>query len=232
MVALGGYLKVRQGQGMGMPTLAGVLAGGTVFVAGFLLCGAVYGFQHLGSPLRLMQNLAPYLLVVGLVLAVKWLVEVFAPQSAVFTLTGFGVALNVLKSPAIALLAASAMVCSWLKSKHAPIQVDWPISKTLKSCSGLFVFVLLAQILNFSGFLQGIVAVLAGVDNPLLLKLLSPLLAIASGFVTGSNTSANALLIRMCSTIWAHCPATVCCLPPFRTSVRDWLFSAPCRLLF
>ncbi|MCP2041230.1 lactate permease [Neisseria sp. HSC-16F19] len=182
---------------LGLTETAGVLAGGTVFIAGFLLCGAVYGFQRLGSPLRLIQNLAPYLLVVGLVLTVKWLVAVFATDSTAFTLTGFVVVFNVLKSPAIALLAASAAVCLWLNNKHTPIRVDWPVGKTLKSCSGLFVFVLLAQILNFSGFLQGIVAVLAGMDNPLLLKLLSPLLAIVSGFVTGSNTSANALLIQM-----------------------------------
>lgn len=166
-----------------LTAVAGVLAGATVAV-GVLLPTLV----RRAVPALPVAVLAPYATILVTVAAMQAL---FRPQEApgpvlriggdavpLLTSPGLGLAVALLASvrPGTGRAAARAAGSSW---------------RTLCALGG---FVLMAQVMDALGAFATLASGLAGAGEPVL-AVLSPAMALASGFLTGSATSANAFMM-------------------------------------
>ncbi|MDR2128246.1 MAG: L-lactate permease [Burkholderiaceae bacterium] len=120
-------------------------------------------------------------------------------------LSGSQMSLRVLTSPAMALLVVAAVI--YLKRPVA-LPHAMLLRRAWASCLGLFAFVALAQVMRQSAMVTAFANTLAGWDGDWLL-VLSPLIGMVSGFMTGSNLSGNALMMTVQSTAGDHLGAAL-----------------------
>ncbi len=179
----------------GLVELAGVIAG---FV-NFLMFGAYLLYRAKQNPMHSFMNflavMTPYLLVVAFVISIKALTHHYPTLLDISTLHGYGVNFVFFASPCLAILMTIAVIAV----RHRHHRVQFPLVKALKACATLFIFILLAQLMNFAGFITQLMAMLDDMDNIWLFALMMPLFAMLSGFVTGSNLGGNALLMDISS---------------------------------
>lgn len=170
--------------------IAGVIAGMTTFFTFFCF----FTLQNKRSLFQEIKNLlkaiSPYFLIIFFIIINKFLLWVFPLLPSLSTIHGYGVNFSLASSPLFAIFLA--VLCL---AYHKKIEIKVPVTKTYKACSVLFIFIFLAQFMNFSGFIQNMAAYINSQNNDFFIKFISPMFAMLSGFITGSNLGGNALLM-------------------------------------
>lgn len=171
--------------------LAGVVAGFISFVV-FCAYFLIKNKQSLAKTTRtFLIVMMPYLLVVVFVIIIKLLVYAMPNLLELGTLHGHGVNFVLFASPCLAITLTILSIAA----RHRHYRIHLSIAKSIKACATLFIFILLAQLMGFAGFISALIASLDGVGGLWLYVLILPIFAMLSGFVTGSNLGGNALLM-------------------------------------
>ncbi|MFI5779585.1 L-lactate permease [Nocardia sp. NPDC051570] len=168
--------------------LAGVTAGTVTGTAGYLALVARRRSDRMkAAPWR---ALAPFIAIVALILIMRVLDTITGWGTTVAVHIG-GVSFEPLLSPGIALLIV-ALVVGW---RHFdPACIGETVRGGGKPLVALFGFTAAAQLMNHSGAV-GDMAELIGHAGRIGFAVFVPLLAVASGYLVGSNTGANALMV-------------------------------------
>jgi lactate permease len=116
------------------------------------------------------------------------------------------VAFEPLASPAIGLLAAVALL--WRASPGLPVLARTVGGTAWKPIVALFGFAATSELLNVSGTVTGVGALVAQ-TGPVGYIFFVPLLGIASGYLAGSGTAANALMATTQAAIGAQFGTTL-----------------------
>lgn len=167
----------------GLTVVAGVLAGTGTALAVLgpgLLRGAV--------PAPPWRAVAPYAAVLGLVVAVQALVALGVPLDVRLPVGDASVA--PFSSPGAALLLA-CLLFARPGTGRSTARSAWSSRRTVAALGG---FVLMAQVMVASGSVATLAAGITAA-GPGAVAGLSPVLALGSGFLTGSATSGNALMM-------------------------------------
>lgn len=189
---------------IGLTETAGILAGGTTGLLGFLALRARSGRDPAGSqegadrpsPARVFRLLLPYILVLALIVISRTIGPLQEALASLWVLTTARVKFSVFTSPGLA-LAIVAILLTRLQPVPIAHKAVWTRART--ASLGLFCFILLAQVMRESGMIGGIAALLEqqGGGQVGFLNILSPLLGMVSGFTTGSNLGGNALVMTV-----------------------------------
>lgn len=177
---------------IGQVELAGAITGFTTF----FLISSIFLLKNRKSLLNYFKSftsiMMPYILVISFIVILKIIVLIFPFLIDYTTIHGVGTSFVFISSPFFAM--ALAIMCMSFKNKTT---FKVPISKTFKASSTLFIFIFLAQFMSFSGFIRELSLIAENQKNILLYNIISPLFALLSGFITGSNLGGNALLIAI-----------------------------------
>lgn len=170
--------------------IAGVVAG----MATFFILFCFFILQNKSSLFQEIKNLLkatiPYLLIIIFIIINKIFLWLFPLLSSLSTIHGYGVKFSLASSPLFAI--SLAVLCL---AYHKKINIEVPVTKAYKACSVLFIFIFLAQFMNFSGFIQNMAIHINSQNSDFFIKFTSPMFAMLSGFITGSNLGGNALLM-------------------------------------
>ncbi|MEX5271349.1 L-lactate permease [Kocuria sabuli] len=163
--------------------VAGVVSG-----AGVALAVLLPSLVRRAVPVPAWWAVAPYAAVLGLVVAGQSLVALEVPLDVCVPVGD--ARLNPFVSPGVALLVACLLFSRGGRGRPA-VRAAWSSRRTVGALGG---FVLMAQVMDASG---EITALAAEINNagPWAVSVLSPVLALGSGFLTGSATSGNALMM-------------------------------------
>jgi lactate permease len=167
----------------GITSLAGVVAGAAV-AGGILLPGLL----RRAVPALPLGAVAPYAAVLGTVVAVRLLLLLGAPVDVRLPVGAAGVA--PLLSPGLALFVACALFVRTGSARSAARSA----ASSWRTVCALGGFILMAQVMTASGAVETVAAGVATAGLPVV-AWLSPVMALASGFLTGSATSGNALMM-------------------------------------
>lgn len=181
----------------GLTVVAGVLAGATVAVT--VLLPVLVRRAVPALPVAVIVPYAAILATVGLARALPFDVRVPVGTESFPLLT----------SPGLGLLVALLMVVRG-GTGRAVARAAWSSWRTLCAIGG---FVFMAEVMEAMNAFQVLATGLADAGG-LLLAVLSPAMALASGFLTGSSTSANAFMMSPQNSLGAAAgigtlPATV-----------------------
>lgn len=167
----------------GFTVVAGVVSGGGVALAVLLP-----SLLRRAVPVLAWWAVAPYAAVLGLVVAGRSLLALGVPLDACVPVGDAH--LTPFVSPGVALLVACLLFSGGGRGRPA-VRAAWSSRRTVGALGG---FVLMAQVMHAS---EDITALATEIDSagPWVVSALSPVLALGSGFLTGSATSANALMM-------------------------------------
>ncbi|WP_020500245.1 L-lactate permease [Sciscionella marina] len=177
--------------GVGIVELAGVTAGLVSTVAGIAVFARTR-LRYLAPP---REAITPYGIALGLVIAVRILIGAGVRLDEVAVRVS-GVAFQPLSSPGLALLATGLFLARGRLRSGPGIEA---LKRSRTTLTALLGFAVLAQLMAVSGMVATIGHVLTS-SGILGAIFLSPALGIFSGFLTGSNTGANALMAPVQST--------------------------------
>lgn len=185
---------------MHMVEVAAVLAGMAVCLIGAMALPTVSEATRLPDHREALRAFLPY----GLVLLII-LLERFVPGAYVFlckavVLREGDVSFKVLTSPGVVLLLVAVLIYLFhpIALPHRTV-----LTRAWTASLSLFAFIVLAQIMRHSGMIAVLAKAMSAWDGDALL-MISPLVGVVSGFITGSNTSGNALMMAVQSDIGAH----------------------------
>lgn len=170
--------------------IAGVLAGAATTLIGLLLYRkkAAGGFPPV--PWRCLY---PYGIALGLILLLRLGIASGALQLDWFTLRSGATSFNVITSPGSALLVTALL----LERGHITVTtLKGSIAKLRRPVLALACFIAMAQLMSASGMIAAIGASVASM-GAFGVQLMSPVLGMLSGFITGSNMGANALMMPL-----------------------------------
>lgn len=170
---------------LGIVPIAGILAGAVTGVAGYAV---VLGRRH-SAPRPPCRALAPYGVAIGLIIAQR-ILDVTTGLGRFGAISAGSVSFEPLTSPGIALCAAALFPACRARTSGGARAV---VSSAWRPLVVLFAFATIAQIMNLSGAIAVIGAFVSHSGRVGFIAF-APILAIASGYLTGSNTAANALM--------------------------------------
>ncbi|WP_338091856.1 L-lactate permease [Sorangium cellulosum] len=189
---------------IGLTETAGILAGAMTGLGGFLLLRGRgiparatdpdRAGEH--APARVARLLLPYILVLALILLTRTIGPIHRWLTDLLLLTTERVKFSVFTSPGLALA-----VVAFFLIRLQPVRIDhkaiWTRARV--ATLGLFCFILLAQIMRESNMIAAVATLLEqqGSGQASVMSLLSPLLGMVSGFITGSNLGGNALIMTV-----------------------------------
>ena len=171
----------------GIVELGGILAG----LGSCAACLLLFGRRGVSGPPP-WPALAPYGVVLGLVLVIRTLPAVGVPLSSV-VITAGGVHFLPLASPGLALLVAALVFARGRPDRravHAALQRG---SRPLLALAG---FTVMAQLMVASGMVRAVGSALPASGSAALAPM-SAVLGVASGYLTGSNVGGNALMMTL-----------------------------------
>ncbi|MGF6094951.1 L-lactate permease [Pseudomonas sp. 18175] len=180
--------------------IAGVLSGMVVCLVGALLLPKYIEVTEPQEHRRALRAFLPYGAVLLLIVLERFVPGAYALLSEAWVLSGSEVSLKVLTSPGMALLVVAVLL---FLSRPIALPHKTLLTRAWTACLSLFAFIALAQVMRQSGMVDAFASAL-GQWNGELLMLFSPLIGMASGFITGSNLSGNALMMAVQSGIGAH----------------------------
>ncbi|WP_183130254.1 L-lactate permease [Rhodococcus sp. SBT000017] len=171
---------------VGLVPLAGVTAGAVTGVLGYILLAA----RRQAATAPPWRALSPFLVVVALILVAR-VADAATGWGTAVALHAGRVSFEPLLSPGLALLIVSVGF-GWRYVNVSAIRIaaqgGW------KPLVALFGFAAAAQLMNYSGAV-GDLAALVGRAGDIGFVVFVPLLAVISGYLVGSNTGANALMV-------------------------------------
>ncbi|MGI9310958.1 MAG: L-lactate permease [bacterium] len=186
--------------------LAGVLAGLGTAATGALGCGALSKTAGGAARAGWMKAVRPYVILLALIALARGSYPWWSEFSAAVALVGGGndgdgeVRFEWMTSPAV-FLAATALYVRHADSLRVRFAEVW--AKSARPVISIALFLLLAQAMQVSGLLGGMVDALLGVAGARG-HWLSPALGMLSGYITGSNLGANALMMSVQSQLGAQ----------------------------
>ncbi|TVQ42105.1 MAG: L-lactate permease [Wenzhouxiangella sp.] len=170
-----------------LPSLGGALVGGVVFVLLVRQHGTASSWQ--------LADLAPYLLVLGLVLLTRLVSPLQEALSALWlgwTWRGYSGGLAPLYHPGT-LLISSVLLAALLGGRSSTLKpsVQAAIGKLAPVALALLVMLMLARLMVHSGLIGQVATAVAGLG--MLWPLFAPMVGVLGTFVTGSATASNVL---------------------------------------
>ncbi|AUR51163.1 L-lactate permease [Aquella oligotrophica] len=181
----------------GYVEVSAILAGLLTAIIGFLVLknrkmeGDGLGNSNLFMRLKLIS---PYLSILLIILITRSINSVHIFLNKLFVIKSGSVSLSIFNSPGIVLLLVS-MICYFVN----PIKIEHkPLWKRVRiACLSLFCFILLAQTMNQVGMVTTLAKAIQNIGGASSVIILSPLLGVMSGFITGSNLGGNALVMTV-----------------------------------
>lgn len=144
--------------------------------------------------LTLFKTFLPYFLVLIIISITNWIQPIHLFIFKIFVLKSQNVNFSLFASPGITLILVSLIM-----QAMKPVKVSIPtiLSKSRNACLSITTFLLLSQVMLQSGMIKNLATSISQYAGTILFTVLSPLIGMMSGFVTGSNTGGNALLIAV-----------------------------------
>lgn len=173
---------------MAFNELAGIFAG----MASATFCLAVFRTSRTTATNPPWYAIKPYAMLLALIGVMRLLPFIGVPIGR-WAVTAGGVHFAPLTSPGLALLL-TILVLS--RGRGSQLLLRDTIKRASKPILTLGGFTLMAQLMVSSGMVRIIGAALS-VGGPIRLGVLSPLLGMLSGYLTGSNVGGNALMMTM-----------------------------------
>ena len=191
---------------IGLTELAGVLSGLTV---GIITLSILNKHQKKSKtshrkPIdisELFKLLAPYLMLLILILASRGIQPVSEFLSSVAILQTSRIKFAVFSSPGIfvGIVAAVWYFLEKVKISHLAI-----LNKSKTTCLSLFLFAFLAQLMQESGMLNAFSSFVSSISQgKAMYMFITPALGMLSGNITGSNVGGNALMMTLQQSIGA-----------------------------
>jgi lactate permease len=139
-----------------------------------------------------LRTFLPYFLVLLIIGITNLIQPVDLFISQLLVLKSQTVKFSLFASPGITLILVS-LIMQAIK----PVKISIPaiLSKSRNACLSITTFLLLSQVMLQSGMIKNLATSISQYAGAQLFTVLSPLIGMMSGFVTGSNTGGNALLI-------------------------------------
>ncbi|MDY7007413.1 MAG: L-lactate permease [Cyanobacteriota bacterium] len=185
---------------LGLTELAGVLSGLTVGLTALIILN-----QHQNKSKKsnhkqielsqLLRLLAPYLILLLLILASRGIQPVSEFLSAIAILQTSRIKFVVFTSPGIfvGIVAAIWYFLEKVKISHLTI-----LDKSQKTCLSLFMFAFMAQLMQESGMLSAFSLFISSISQgKAVYMFVTPALGMLSGNITGSNVGGNALMMTL-----------------------------------
>lgn len=191
---------------LGLTELAGVLSGLIVGIVTLVILNkrqkksAKSNHKQIDLS-QLFKLLAPYLMLLILILASRRIQPVSDFLSSVAILQTSRIKFAVFSSPGI-FVGIVAAVWYWLekvKMSHLAI-----LNKSKTTCLSLFLFAFLAQLMQESGMLNAFSSSISSISQgKAMYMFITPALGMLSGNITGSNVGGNALMMTLQQSIGA-----------------------------
>lgn len=176
------------------PETAGVIAGILTGLVGIMISFKGKGFSPLflkGTPAKAFL---PYLLVLFFVIATRIYAPITNFLNNAVIIKSDNVSFNILTSPGIILILVSYIM---YRLKPVSVSLGVVLKKSRYACLSIMAFLFLSQIMLQSGMIGVLSSALYTFTGKYTAILLTPLIGMVSGFVTGSNVGGNALLIEV-----------------------------------
>jgi len=144
--------------------------------------------------LSFLQTFLPYFLVLLIIATTNLIQPIHLFISNILVLKSQNVHFSLFASPGITLILVSLIM-----QAMKPVKVSIPaiLFKSRNACLSITTFLLLSQVMLQSGMIKNLATSISQYAGVQLFTVLSPLIGMMSGFVTGSNTGGNALLIAV-----------------------------------
>ncbi len=182
--------------------IAGILSGGIVAIFAYFLLRQKNTNSNLFSP-NTRRALFPYALILLLILITRTVDPIHQFLAQNLLLNSGKISYSFLTSPGIILaIVAIAM------QLNRPVIIEYHtiVKRAKTAILSLFCFIVLAQIMNQSGMISLMTEALKESQHKVswAVILVAPLLAMVSGFMTGSNLGGNALAMTVQQQIGAN----------------------------
>ena len=160
--------------------------------------------QRPANPMRLAPFI-PYLALLIAVAATR-LPPIYQTLQNLITFERAGLQWFVLTSPGICILLALLIAAAHKKHRLQPRAISEGIRRALYPLGGIFLFGIFAQLHKTSGIFADFTARLIQLDSAQTAQIIfiAPLLAMLSGWLTGSNVGGNVLLMTLQTETGAH----------------------------
>lgn len=174
--------------------VAGIAAGLATTLVGYL------AFRQPGARLRGMASLSPYVILLALLVFAKLAIGLAGDGMDRYALRSGNLSFAWYSSPGLPLLATAALLLLRLRfsaesaGAPSPIKLTDIISKVQRPLIGIFLFILVSQVLLTSGAIANLGKALAPIAGPYL-AVVAPVLGALSGAITGSNLGGNVLMM-------------------------------------
>ena len=168
------------------------------------LAGTLAQTQRRANPTRLAPFI-PYLALLIAVAATR-LPPIYQTLQNLITIERAGLQWFVLTSPGICILLALLIAAAHKKHRLQPRAISEGIRRALYPLGGIFLFGIFAQLHKTSGIFADFTARLIQLDSAQTAQIIfiAPLLAMLSGWLTGSNVGGNVLLMTLQTETGAH----------------------------
>ena len=168
------------------------------------LAGTPAQTQRPAHPTRLAPFI-PYLALLAAVAATR-LPPIYQTLQNLITIERAGLQWFVLTSPGICILLALLIAAAHKKHRLQPRAISEGIRRALYPLGGIFLFGIFAQLHKTSGIFADFTARLIQLDSAQTAQIIfiAPLLAMLSGWLTGSNVGGNVLLMTLQTETGAH----------------------------
>jgi lactate permease len=155
---------------------------------------------------------APYLLLVGLIVASRAIEPLWRWLGEAIVLESGAIRFSVLTSPGL-MLALTALAVQAQRPVPAPVLPV--LHRASKPVLSIFAFLVLAQVMREAGMIAAVAGAMRGL-GPGVLAVAAPAIGMASGLATGSNLGANALAMPVLAEVGAAAGA-----PAFWAAVQN-----------
>jgi lactate permease len=185
---------------LGLTELAGVLSGLTIGIVTIIILNRYQkgtkppGFKKINLS-ELFKLLAPYLMLLVLILTSRLIQPVSELLSSIAILETSRIKLAIFKSPGI---VVGIVAGTWYSLEKVKISHLAIFEKSKKACLSLFLFAFLAQLMQESGMLNTFSSVVGSISQgKAMYMFITPALGMLSGNITGSNVGGNALMMTL-----------------------------------
>lgn len=185
---------------LNMVEISGVLAGisGTIIMFFFLRLLFKTKHNEIGKEhrfLEVMHFTFPYLLVLVLICIFKFVTPVSDFLNNAIVLRSEHMSFAPLGSPGLAL----TIVVLFMLFKNSSMKLEHRIilKRGWLSGFGLFLFILISQIMSQTGIITDIITIISNVKDKHIIMLIMHAIGMIGGFITGSTVGSNALLMHI-----------------------------------